>query len=68
MKKLKIKGYCNKTWGKGFCKQITLLPCLCLIYNPLGHFIETGISTDLWIISINFLTWDFGIYIYKDLK
>ena len=68
MKKLKIKGYCHKTWGKGYFKQIALLPCPYLAHNPLGHFIETGVSTDLWIVSINFLVWDFGIRIYKDLK
>ena len=67
MKKLKIKGYCTKTWTKGF-KQIALLPCPYFTHNPLGHFIETGVSTDLWVVSINFLVWDFGIRIYKDLK
>ena len=68
MKKLKIKGYCTKTWNKGWFRQIALLPCPYLTHNPIGHFIETGVSTDLWVISINFLAWDFGIQIYKDLK
>jgi hypothetical protein len=68
MKKLKIKGYYTKTWDKGWFKQIALLPCPYFTHNPLGHFIETGVSTDLWIVSINFLVWDFGIRIYKDLK
>jgi hypothetical protein len=66
MKKIRIKGYCHSTWTEGF-KQIALLPCPYIAYNPLGHFIETGVSTGLWIININFLIWDFGIRIYKDL-
>ena len=68
MKKIKIKGYCSKTWDKGFYKQIALLPCPDIIWNPLGHFIETGVVKSLWTISINFLIWDFGIRIYEDLK
>jgi hypothetical protein len=68
MKKIKIKGYCSKTWDKGFYKQIALLPCPYITWNPLGHFIETGVVKSLWTISINFLIWDFGIRIYEDLK
>lgn len=68
MKRIKIKGYCHKTWDEGFFKQIALLPCLYYTHNPLGHFIETGVATSLWIVSINFLIWDFGIRIYKDIK
>jgi hypothetical protein len=68
MKRIKIKGYCHKTWDEGFFKQIALLPCPYYTHNPLGHFIETGVATSLWVISINFLIWDFGIRIYKDIK
>jgi len=67
MKKLKIKSYYHNTWTKGF-KQIALLPCPYITYNPLGHFIETGVATSIWVISINFLGWDFGIQIYSDLE
>lgn len=68
MKKIKIKGYCHRTWHKGEFKQIALLPCPYITHNPLGHFIETGVSTNLWVVSINFLVWDFGIQIYEDLE
>jgi hypothetical protein len=67
MKKIRIKGYCFSTWTEGF-KQIALLPCPYITYNPLGHFIETGVATSKWVISINFLGWDFGIQIYSDLE
>jgi hypothetical protein len=68
MKKIKIKGYCSKTWDKGFYKEIALLPCPYITWNPLGHFAEPGVVKSLWTISINFLIWDFGIRIYEDLK
>ena len=68
MKKIKIKGYCSKTWDKGFYKEIALLPCPYITWNPLGHFAEPGVVKSLWTISINFLIWDFGIRIHKDLK
>jgi hypothetical protein len=67
MRKIKVKGYCSRTWDRGYFQQIALLPCPYITYNPLGHFVETGIVTSLWVISINFLIWDFGIRIYKDL-
>ena len=68
MKKIKIKGYCYKTWAKGRFKQIALLPSPYFTHNPLGHFIESGVSTNVWVISINFLIWDLGIRIYEDLE
>jgi len=68
MKKIRIKGYCYSTWDKGGFKQIALLPCPYFTHNPEGNFIETGVSTNLWAISINFLAWDFGIRIYEDLE
>jgi hypothetical protein len=67
MKKIKIKGYYHNTCTKGF-KQVALLPCPYITYNPMGHFIETGVATSLWVVSLNFLGWDFGIQIYKDFK
>lgn len=68
MKKIRIKGYSHMTWNKDRFKQIALLPCPYITHNPLGHFIESGVSTSLWVISINFLVWDFGIEIYEDLE
>ena len=67
MKKIRIKGYCLRTWSADF-KQLALVPCLYYTHNPVGNFIETGVSTNLWVISINFLAWDFGFKIYEDLK
>lgn len=66
MIKIKFKGYCHKTWHEDF-KQLALLPCPYLTYNPEGNFVETGVSTKLWVISINFLVWDFGFRIYEDV-
>ena len=68
MEKIRIKGYSHMTWNKDGFKQIALLPCPYITHNPLGHFIETGVSTSLWVISVNFLVWDFGIKIYEDLE
>jgi hypothetical protein len=67
MKKIKIKGYCHKTWDKGGFKQIALLPSPYITYNPQGNFIEQGVSTSLWIISINFLIWDFGFMFFENI-
>lgn len=67
MKKIKIEGYCHKTWDKGF-KQVALLPCPYITHNPEGYFVETGVFTKLWVISINFLIWDFGFKIYEDIE
>ena len=66
MKKIKIKGYCHKTWHKSF-KQIALLPSPYITYNPQGNFIEQGVSTSLWVISINFLIWDFGFMVFENI-
>jgi len=68
MKKIKIKGYCYSTWTKDCFKQVALLPSPYFTHNPLGHFIESGVSTSVWEISINFLIWDLGIRIYEDLE
>ena len=67
MKKIKIKSYCHKTWGKDGFKQIALLPCPYFTYNPEGNFIEQGVSTKLWVVSINFLAWDFGFMIFENI-
>jgi hypothetical protein len=67
MKKIKIERYCHRTWDKAF-KQMALLPCPYITYNPQGHFIESGVYAKLWVVSINFLAWDFGIRIYEDLE
>ncbi len=66
MKKIKIKGYCHKTWHEDF-KQIALLPCPYFTYNPQGNFIEQGVSTSLWVVSINFLIWDFGFMVFENV-
>jgi hypothetical protein len=68
MKKIRINGYCHRIWTKGGFKQFNPIPCPFFVHNPLGHFIETGVSTNLWVISISFLIWDFGIQIYEDLE
>ena len=65
--KYKTQFYKYKTWEKGWFKQIALLPCLSISYNPAGHFIETGVYTEVWVINLNFLIWDVGVEIYKDL-
>lgn len=57
-----------KTWQKGYFKQVALIPCPYITYNPLGHFIEQGVHTSLLVVSMNFLVWDFGIQIYYDLE
>lgn len=51
----KIKLYCNKTWHKGDFKQVALIPCPYVTYNP---------TVKLLVISVNFLVWDIGIYIF----
>jgi hypothetical protein len=51
----KIKLYCNKIWHKGDFKQVALIPCPYVTYNP---------TVKLLVISLNFLVWDIGIYIF----
>lgn len=62
----KIKGYCHKTWDGSF-KQVALLPSPYFTYNPHGSFIEQGVYCKLYVISMNFLCWDFGIMIKQDI-
>jgi hypothetical protein len=62
-----IKPYCHKTWDKGF-KQLALLPCPYFTYNPQGSFIDHGCFGKLFVISMNFLAWDFGIMIKQELE
>jgi len=59
---MKIEGYCNRTWFTHF-KQLALLPCPYICYNPTGNFIEQGVYSGCLVISVNFLIWDFGIRI-----
>ena len=62
----KIERYCHKTWSSTF-KQLALLPVPYLTYNPLGSFMAPGVSGNLYVISMNFLCWDFGIMIKQDI-
>jgi|688.fasta_scaffold393595_3 hypothetical protein len=67
MKKvLRIEPYCYKTWSPAF-KQIGLISPY-ITYNPEGHFVESGVSSWLLIVSFNILIWDFGFRIYYDLE
>lgn len=63
--KNKIEFYCHKTWFKDGFKQFNLIPTL--YYVITERFIETGVSTSAYIISINFLIWDIGFIFSKDL-
>jgi hypothetical protein len=65
--KLSANPYFHKTWQANGFKQVTPLPSVTLCHNPLGWFIEHGVHTDLWVIGVNFLIWDFGIMIYRDM-
>ncbi len=62
----KVDLYCHKTWDSSF-KQLALLPTPYLTYNPCGSFIEQGCYGKLFVISMNFLCWDFGIRIKQDI-
>jgi hypothetical protein len=55
---MKIKKYINKTWYNDF-KQINIFPTLFFTRSKLYEY-EVN-----YIISINFLIWDFGIIITK---
>ena len=61
----KILPYVYACWGP--FKQLCLIPTIYITYSKRGHFIETGVETDVWVISMNFLVWDFGVQIYKDI-
>jgi len=63
----KINPYCHKTWDKEGFKQIAILPTPFLVYNPQGSFIEQGVGGKLFVISMSFLIWDFGIMIKQEL-
>ena len=63
--KTKILPYVYACWGS--FKQICLIPTIYITHSKRGHFIETGVETDVWVISMNFLVWDFGVQIYKDI-
>jgi len=62
---MKIEHYFHKTWFKNGFKQFNILPTL--YYTITQRFIETGVSTSAYIISINFLIWDFGLIFSQDL-
>jgi len=66
--KTKIKPYIHTCWTWGGFKQLCLTPAVYFTHSKDGFFVETGVFTDLWIFSVNFLAWDFGIQIYRDLK
>lgn len=63
----KIRPYIHKCWTWGAFKQVCLLPAVYVTHSSGGHFVETGVYTDLWIVSVNFLVWDIGIQIHKDI-
>ena len=65
--KLSATPYCHTTWQRDGFKQITPLPGITFCHNPLGWFIEQGVHTDLYVIGFNFLIWDLGIMIYRDM-
>ena len=58
--------YMYKTIQNSFI-QIALLPGFYITHSKQSHFIESGIYTDIFIIGFNFLIWDFGIQIFKDI-
>ena len=66
--KIKILPYMHKCWSWGGFSQLCLTPAIYFTHSRNWNFMETGVYTDLWIISMNFLVWDFGIQIYNDLK
>ena len=65
--KVKIYPYIYKAWTRNGFKQLCLIPTIYITHSKRGHFIETGVETDVWVISMNFLVWDFGVQIYKDI-
>jgi hypothetical protein len=45
--------------------EIHLIPTICFLYNKYGFF-ETGVYTPQFVLSIKFLTFQFGIDIQLD--
>ena len=63
--KYKLRPYFYSTTRKGWFWQITPIPSLWITRNK-QNFLESGVYTDCWVLSISFLFWDFGIRLEQD--
>jgi len=63
--KWKFNLYCHSTWNNTFM-QLAFFPTPFFTFNPYGSFIEQGVYGKLYVISVSFLCWDFGIMIKQD--